>query len=104
MPWFWSNQYDLKLQTVGLSIGHDEIVVRGDPAARSFSAIYLRNGRVIALDCVNAVKDYVQGRKLIARECEPGQGFARRSCRSTEGAGAGLSRHSTVTLFARLRG
>jgi 3-phenylpropionate/trans-cinnamate dioxygenase ferredoxin reductase subunit len=65
VPWFWSNQYDLKLQTVGLSTGHDEIVVRGDPAARSFSAIYLRNGRVIALDCVNAVKDYVQGRKLI---------------------------------------
>lgn len=65
MPWFWSNQYDLKLQTVGLSAGHDATVVRGDPAARSFSVIYLREGRVIALDCVNATKDYVQGRKLI---------------------------------------
>ena len=65
LPWFWSNQYDLKLQTVGLSRGHDDLVVRGDPAARSFSVIYLREGRVIALDCVNAVKDYVQGRKLI---------------------------------------
>jgi 3-phenylpropionate/trans-cinnamate dioxygenase ferredoxin reductase subunit len=65
LPWFWSNQYDLKLQTVGLSAGHDEIVLRGDPTMRSFSAIYLRSGRVIALDCVNAVKDYVQGRKLI---------------------------------------
>ena len=63
--WFWSNQYDLKLQTVGLSRGHDDLVVRGDPAARSFSIVYLRRGRVIALDCVNAVKDYVQGRKLI---------------------------------------
>ncbi|MGQ0660142.1 NAD(P)/FAD-dependent oxidoreductase [Sphingosinicella sp.] len=71
VPWFWSNQYDLKLQTVGLTIGHDEIVVRGDPAARSFSAIYLRNGRVIALDCVNAVKDYVQGRKLIVGNVSP---------------------------------
>lgn len=65
VPWFWSNQYDLKLQTVGLSIGHDQVVVRGDPAARSFSAVYLKDGRVIALDCVNAVKDYVQGRALV---------------------------------------
>jgi 3-phenylpropionate/trans-cinnamate dioxygenase ferredoxin reductase subunit len=65
IPWFWSNQYDLKLQTVGVSLGHDEIVVRGDPGTRSFSVVYLREGRVIALDGVNAVKDYVQGRKLI---------------------------------------
>jgi 3-phenylpropionate/trans-cinnamate dioxygenase ferredoxin reductase subunit len=64
-PWFWSNQYDLKLQTVGLSAGHDALVMRGDPAARSFSVIYLKEGRVVALDCVNAVKDYVQGRKLV---------------------------------------
>ncbi|MBQ1562388.1 FAD-dependent oxidoreductase [Caulobacter sp.] len=65
VPWFWSDQYDLKLQTVGLSIGHDRAVLRGDPASRSFSVIYLREGRVVALDCVNAVKDYVQGRKLV---------------------------------------
>ncbi|MBX3565857.1 MAG: FAD-dependent oxidoreductase [Sphingomonas sp.] len=66
VPWFWSNQYDLKLQTVGISAGYDTAVVRGDPATRSFSVIYLAAGRVIALDCVNAVKDYVQGRKLVA--------------------------------------
>lgn len=66
VPWFWSNQYDLKLQTVGLSTGHDATVLRGDPASRSFSVIYLKEGRVIALDCVNATKDYVQGRKLVA--------------------------------------
>ncbi|NML05948.1 FAD-dependent oxidoreductase [Sphingomonas sp. G-3-2-10] len=65
VPWFWSNQYDLKLQTVGLSIGYDDLVVRGDPATRSFSVIYLKGGRVIALDCVNMAKDYVQGRKLV---------------------------------------
>ena len=64
-PWFWSNQYDLKLQTVGLSTGHDQAVLRGDPATRSFSIVYLRQGQVIALDCVNMVKDYVQGRKLV---------------------------------------
>ena len=65
VPWFWSNQYDLKLQTVGLSTGHDAVVTRGDPATRSFSVIYLKAGKVVALDCVNMVKDYVQGRKLV---------------------------------------
>jgi 3-phenylpropionate/trans-cinnamate dioxygenase ferredoxin reductase subunit len=65
VPWFWSNQYDLKLQTVGLSSGYDEIVVRGDPASRAFSVIYLRSGKVIALDCVNDVRDYAQGRKFV---------------------------------------
>lgn len=64
-PWFWSNQYDLRLQTVGLSTGHDNAVLRGDPAARSFSVVYLQGGKVIALDCVNVVKDYVQGKKLV---------------------------------------
>lgn len=64
-PWFWSNQYDLKLQTVGLTTGHDQVVLRGDPATHSFSVVYLRGGMVIALDCVNMVKDYVQGKKLV---------------------------------------
>jgi 3-phenylpropionate/trans-cinnamate dioxygenase ferredoxin reductase subunit len=64
-PWFWSNQYDLKLQTVGLSTGHDQVVMRGDPATRSFSVVYLKGGKVIALDCVNMVRDYAQGRKLV---------------------------------------
>ena len=62
VPWFWSNQYDLRLQTVGLSSGYDHTVLRGDPATRSFSLLYFRDGALIALDCVNAVKDYVQGR------------------------------------------
>ena len=70
-PWFWSNQYDLKLQTAGLSIGYDATVVRGDPANRSFSVVYLKGGRVIALDCVNATKDYVQGRKLVEARVMP---------------------------------
>ena len=70
MPWFWSNQYDLRLQTVGLSHDHDEVLVRGDPATRKFAVIYRRNGRVIALDCVNNVRDYVQGRALIESGAE----------------------------------
>ena len=65
VPWFWSNQYDLKLQTVGLSTGHDSYVVRGNPDDRKFSVIYYRDGKVVALDCVNATKDYVQGRKAV---------------------------------------
>ncbi len=65
VPWFWSNQYDLRLQTVGLSIGYDATVLRGDPATRSFSLIYLKAGKVIALDCVNMTRDYVQGKALV---------------------------------------
>ena len=71
VPWFWSNQYDLRLQTVGISAGHDETVLRGDPATRSFSLVYLKRGRVIALDCVNAVRDYVQGRALVVEGKSP---------------------------------
>jgi 3-phenylpropionate/trans-cinnamate dioxygenase ferredoxin reductase subunit len=70
IPWFWSNQYDLRLQTIGLSLGYDEIVVRGSlghgEGERSFSLVYLRQDKVIALDCVNVAKDYVQGKALIA--------------------------------------
>lgn len=66
-PWFWSNQYDLRLQTVGLSRGADGHVVRGDPASRAWSLVYLRAGKVIALDCINAARDYVQGRALVER-------------------------------------
>lgn len=65
VPWFWSNQYDLRIQSVGLSAPDDEVVLRGDPASRSFSVAYLREGRLAALDCVNQVKDFVQGRKLV---------------------------------------
>ena len=71
VPWFWSNQYDLRLQTMGLSIGFDETILRGDPAARSFSVIYLKSGKVLALDCVNAVKDYVQGKALVVGGLSP---------------------------------
>ena len=70
-PWFWSNQYDLRLQTAGLSLDHDETVLRGDPATRKFSVVYLKEGRVIALDCVNNVKDYAQGRKLVEARLSP---------------------------------
>ena len=65
LPWFWSNQYDLKLQTAGLNAGYDMTVLRGDPVTRSFSLLYLKDSVVIAIDCINATRDYVQGRKVI---------------------------------------
>lgn len=70
VPWFWSNQYDLKMQSVGLCTGHDAAIVRGEPRSRGFSVIYLRKGRVVALDCINSMKDYVQGRKLVEARVE----------------------------------
>jgi 3-phenylpropionate/trans-cinnamate dioxygenase ferredoxin reductase subunit len=71
VPWFWSNQYDLRLQTVGISAGYDSTTLRGDPDTRSFSLIYQKAGRVIALDCVNATKDYVQGRLFVTDDLSP---------------------------------
>jgi 3-phenylpropionate/trans-cinnamate dioxygenase ferredoxin reductase component len=66
IPWFWSNQYDLRLQTVGLHLDHDAIVVRGEPSTRAFAVAYLRAEKLVALDCVNRTKDYMQGKALIA--------------------------------------
>jgi 3-phenylpropionate/trans-cinnamate dioxygenase ferredoxin reductase subunit len=71
VPWFWSNQYDLRLQTVGISAGYDFMVLRGDPDTRSFSVVYLKANKVIALDCVNATKDYVQGRLFVTEGLSP---------------------------------
>ncbi|MDQ1075869.1 MULTISPECIES: NAD(P)/FAD-dependent oxidoreductase [Microbacterium] len=64
-PWFWSHQFDVKLQTVGLQTGHDDAVIRGDVESRKFSVVYLREGRVIALDCINSVADFAQGKQLV---------------------------------------
>ena len=70
VPWFWSDQYDLKLQIAGLSEGHDDVVIRGNPAKRSFSCLYLADGRLIAVDAVNAPRDFVQSKQLIADRVE----------------------------------
>lgn len=67
VPWFWSHQYDLRLQTVGLSAGHDETILNGDIAAGSFSIEYLKDGHVIAVDCVNNAREFQRGRTLVMR-------------------------------------
>jgi 3-phenylpropionate/trans-cinnamate dioxygenase ferredoxin reductase subunit len=66
VPWFWSDQYDLKMIIVGLCQGHDATVLRGSPAARSFSVCYLWRGELIAIDTVNQPKDQMAARKLVA--------------------------------------
>lgn len=68
VPWFWSDQYDLKLQIAGLSRGYDDVVIRGNPADRSFSCLYLRDGHLIAVDAINAPRDFVQAKPLIAEK------------------------------------
>ena len=67
VPWFWSDQYELKLQIAGISEGYDEVVVRGDPESAAFSCLYLREGRLIACDSINAPRDFVQSKTLIAK-------------------------------------
>ncbi len=91
VPWFWSNQYDVKLQTVGLSMGHDQAIMRGDPAMRSFSVVYLRDGHVIALDCVNQTRDYVQGRGAHPLGKQARSWRTRRSCHPAQASWAGLA-------------
>lgn len=65
VPWFWSDQFDDKLLIVGLSKGHDRMVLRGDLAGSSFSVCYLRKHELLALEAVNHSKDYMAARKLI---------------------------------------
>jgi 3-phenylpropionate/trans-cinnamate dioxygenase ferredoxin reductase subunit len=65
-PWFWSDQYDLKLQIAGLARQGDRLVLRGDPAARKFAVFHLREGKVAAVEAVNAAPEYLVGRRMIA--------------------------------------
>jgi len=71
LPWFWSDQYDIKLQSAGLAIDYDEIVVRGSPDASPFSVCYLRGGTLIAIDCINSIKDFMAAKKLITSKAAP---------------------------------
>jgi 3-phenylpropionate/trans-cinnamate dioxygenase ferredoxin reductase subunit len=70
-PWFWSDQYDMKLQMVGLSHGYDEVVTRGEVANRQFSAYYFRGGRLIAVDSLSRPSDHMAARKLLDRGLSP---------------------------------
>lgn len=67
VPWFWSDQYDMKLQIAGLSVGYDRIELHGEPGDGSFSVAYFRNDALIALDAINRPQDFVRARKAIGR-------------------------------------
>ncbi len=67
LPWFWSDQYDVKLQTAGLMEGHDEFVVRGDPETKRFAVWYLKDGKPLAVDAINDPASFAMGKRLIER-------------------------------------
>ena len=71
LPWFWSDQYDLKLQIAGLSTGYDQTVIRGDPDSSKFALYYLAQGELLAVDAVNSPKDFMTGKKWIAERKRP---------------------------------
>ena len=75
VPWFWSDQYDLKLQIAGLSEGYDAVVIRGEPADCSFACFYLRGRKLIAVDAINSPREFMQSKALIAAaiEVDPSQ-------------------------------
>ena len=67
VPWFWSDQYDVKLQIAGLSRHHDRVVLRGDPATKSFAAFYLDGDRLLAVDAINSPREFMLGKRLIGQ-------------------------------------
>lgn len=67
LPWFWSDQYDLKLQIAGLNAGYDQVILRGDPSVdREFACFYLREGELIAADCVNRPQEFMFSKRAIS--------------------------------------
>ncbi|NNC35847.1 MAG: pyridine nucleotide-disulfide oxidoreductase [Acidimicrobiales bacterium] len=68
LPWFWSDQFDLKLQIAGLSQGHDSVVIRGDiTGSRSFAAFYFEGDRLLAVDAVNRPREFMMTRQVLTR-------------------------------------
>ena len=71
IPWFWSDQYDVKLQITGLNNGFDEVVIRGDiESSRSFALFYFKNNEMIAADCVNRPLEFMLSKKIISEKLE----------------------------------
>jgi 3-phenylpropionate/trans-cinnamate dioxygenase ferredoxin reductase subunit len=71
VPWFWSDQYDVKLQIAGLATGYDQTVLRGDPSSGSFGLFYLLKGEMLAVDAINNPRDFMTGKKWIAERKHP---------------------------------
>ncbi len=71
IPWFWSDQYELKLQMVGFSSDGDQAVVRGDPGVNQFATFYLKNGVVVAVDAVNSPREFMASRQMVDKKSRP---------------------------------
>jgi 3-phenylpropionate/trans-cinnamate dioxygenase ferredoxin reductase component len=71
VPWFWSDQYDVKLQIAGLSEGYDQTVLRGDPGSGSFAVYYFVGGELLAVDAINSMRDFMNGKKWLAERKRP---------------------------------
>ena len=70
LPWFWSDQYNIKLQIAGFNKGYERVVLRGEPSSDSFVAWYMKGNTVLAADCINSSKEFMQAKKLIAQKVE----------------------------------
>ncbi len=79
VPWFWSDQYDIKLQSVGLSFGSDTLVLRGNPEdaeGKGFIVLYGRDGQLIAADCINRPRDFLICKRLVQEKAALDQSFS----------------------------
>ncbi len=71
LPWFWSDQFDLKLQIAGLNQGYTDVVIRGDmEGGRSFAAFYLKDNKILAVDAINRGQEFMLGKRLITEKIE----------------------------------
>jgi 3-phenylpropionate/trans-cinnamate dioxygenase ferredoxin reductase subunit len=70
VPWFWSDQYNLKLQIAGISHNHDQYIIRGSMEEEKFTVFYLQKKKIIAVDTINNLKEFLNGKKLIAMGAE----------------------------------
>ena len=68
LPWFWSDQYDIKLQIAGFNRGYDRVVLRGNPDSNQFVAWYLQGDKILAADCINSAKEFMQAKKIIGQQ------------------------------------
>ena len=81
VPWFWSQQYEFKLQSAGVRDGHDEIEERGSPEGGAFAVLYRKTGALVAIDAVNMPREYMLARKTMTEQGAPAS--------TTEAAAAG---------------
>ena len=70
IPWFWSDQYDIKLQIVGMSTGYDTVVIRGEPDSKKFAVFYLKGNKLLAVDAINSAREFMLAKKLLAKGVE----------------------------------